>query len=199
MKSVRSTRLPGSRKPAPHAPELHAPELHAPELHAPARQPARLTVPRNVAPRPAPTADAPPAPGFASRPADLPPDGPPDAANAHHVSGREMLPAMSPRHRGAHRHPRRHRYQAFLVAVVVLAVIGTGAVLVGHLDIARASSPGADQRVGVIVDPSASVGPSAATIPSTSPSPPPSVATQPVISLDIPFPRSGPQTFHYAN
>ena len=105
---------------------------------------------------------------------------------------------MSPRHRGAHRHPRRHRYQAILIAVVVLAVIGAGVVLVKHLDIARASSPGADQRVGVIVDPSASVGPSAATIPSASPSAPPLVATQPVISLNIPFPRSGPQTFHYA-
>ena len=103
---------------------------------------------------------------------------------------------MSPRHRGAHRRPRRHRYQALLVAVVVLAVIGAGAVFVRHLDIARASSPGADQRVGVIVDPSTSVGPSSATIPSPSPSP--SVATQPVISLNIPFPRSGPQTFHYA-
>ncbi len=105
---------------------------------------------------------------------------------------------MSPRHRGVHRNPRRHRYQAFLVVVAVLAVIGAGVVLVSHLDIARASSPGADQRVGVIVDPSASVGSSAAAVPSPSPSPPPSVATQPVISLNIPFPRSGPQTFHYA-
>jgi hypothetical protein len=105
---------------------------------------------------------------------------------------------MSPRHHGAHRHPRRHRYQVFLVAVVVLAVIGAGVLLVNHLDIARASSPGADQRVGVIVDPSASVGPSAATIPSTSPGPSPSTGTQPVISLDIPFPHAGPQKFQLA-
>ena len=101
---------------------------------------------------------------------------------------------MSPRRHGAHRRPRRRRYQAFLVAVVVLAVIGAGAVLVSHLDFARASSPGADRGVGVIVEPSASIGPSAAAVPSPSPS----VATQPLISLDIPFPRSGPRTFHYA-
>ena len=105
---------------------------------------------------------------------------------------------MSPRHRGAHRDPRRHRYQAFFVVVAVLAVIGAGVLVVSHLDIARASSPGADQRAGVIVDPSAPVGPSAAAVPPPSPSPSPSVATQPVISLNIPFPRSGPQTFHYA-
>jgi hypothetical protein len=105
---------------------------------------------------------------------------------------------MSPRRRGAHRHPGRRRYQAFLVVAAALAVIGAGVVLVDHLDIARASSPGADQQVGVIVDPSTAAGPSAATVPSASPGPSPSVATQSVIALDIPFPHSGPQTFQFA-
>jgi Protein of unknown function (DUF3152) len=106
-----------------------------------------------------------------------------------------MLPAMSPRHRGAHRRSRR-RYQPFFIALLVLVVFGAGVVLIDHFDIARASSPGADQRVGVIVDPSGSVGASAAAA-TSSPSPSPSAAAQPV-SLDIPFPHSGPRKFHYA-
>jgi hypothetical protein len=84
-----------------------------------------------------------------------------------------------------------------LVALLVLVVVGAGVVLVDHFDIARASSPGADQRVGVIVDPSSSIGASAAASMS-SPSPSPSDAAQPVVSLDIPFPHSGPQKVHYA-
>ncbi|HZD97516.1 MAG TPA: DUF3152 domain-containing protein [Micromonosporaceae bacterium] len=103
---------------------------------------------------------------------------------------------MSPRHRGGHRHRSRHRYQPLLVAAAVLAVIGAGLVLVDHLDIARASSPGADQQVGVIVDPSTPVGPSAAVI--QSPAPSSSAATQSIVALDIPFPHSGPQTFQFA-
>jgi Protein of unknown function (DUF3152) len=106
-----------------------------------------------------------------------------------------MLPAMSPRRRGVHRRPSGHHSQPFLVVAMVLALIGAAIVLFEHLDIARASSPGADQRAGVIVDP-ASTGPSVATAPSASGSP--SVAEQPVISFDIAFPHSGPHTFRFA-
>jgi hypothetical protein len=108
---------------------------------------------------------------------------------------------MSPRHRGAHRRHRRLRHQPFLIVLVVLAVVGAGVAAVDRLGNTPASSTGAADQVGVIADPSGSGGRYSATMPSASSSPSPgpsSAAAHPVISLNVPFPRSGPQTFHYA-
>jgi Protein of unknown function (DUF3152) len=108
---------------------------------------------------------------------------------------------MSPRHSGAHRRPRRHRYQPFLIVLLVLAVIGAGVAAVDRFGNAPASSTGAADQAGGIADPSGAGGAYSATMPSASSSPSPSpslAAAHPVISLNVPFPHSGPQTFHYA-
>jgi hypothetical protein len=84
---------------------------------------------------------------------------------------------------------------------VLLLIVG-GAAIVDRVRATAGASSAADRRVGVIVDPSGSSGPSPSAEPPTtraaSPSASPSAPPDSVVSLNIPFPHSGPQTFHFA-
>lgn len=112
-----------------------------------------------------------------------------------------MLGPMSPRHRSAHRRPRKHLRR--LIAVGAACAVLGAALLAGRYgpavaDAIRSVGP---QHSGTLVAPSGSgsVGtpPSASTDTSVPPTAP-LVNPNSVVSLDVPFPRSGPGTFQYA-
>jgi hypothetical protein len=105
---------------------------------------------------------------------------------------------MSPRHRGAHRRSGNTRYQPFLVVLVAVVVVGTAIAMFDRYGspLAASSGDGLD-HTAVLVEPSASA--RSVVTPSTRPSASPTTSTSPLVtSLNVPFPRSGPQTFQYA-
>ncbi|HEU0241462.1 MAG TPA: DUF3152 domain-containing protein [Micromonosporaceae bacterium] len=108
---------------------------------------------------------------------------------------------MSSRHRARHRRSRNGRYQALLAALAAVIAVGGGVFLFDRYGPAIAAATDGATFSQAPVVPSGSGSEEAA--PSAEPSPPPlSPSADPateVVSLNVPFPHSGPQKYQYAS
>jgi hypothetical protein len=87
----------------------------------------------------------------------------------------------------------KQRLQPILLTLVVLALVGLGAVLFDHYGVASANGTWTDP-LGLAT----SATPSAPAAPSASASAPTPKPSKTVVSLDIPYPKSGPGTYEFA-